>query len=484
MRPIQFALPLILIVAACKVSDRTAPDAGAAATAPAAIAANPAPNPMAARDTAAASPDLADSEPRPIMQAQVVLDRLGFTPGVVDGKLGLSTRNAISGFQEANGLAVTGALDPATTAGLAQWTTIPATRVVVIPAEFAAGPFVKLPKSPQDQAKLSGLGYETLDEKLAERFHTTVDTLKLLNPGGKPASAGQPAAATASPSAAPSATATTGPVAVFAAGQQIRVPNVGGDAIPAGAVSDQAWQTTLEMLGVGSTQPQADKIVVSKSKGTLKAYDAAGKLVAVYTATMGSSHDPLPLGDWKITGVGHNPPFNYNPKLFWDAKAGSSKATLPPGPNGPLGPVPEYGSGPAKTGSEGQVPATYGPSTAAPIDQATVAYRADSVAVAVAAPSLVIPVQGVAPGQLTDTFAQAREGGARVHDAIDIMAPRGTPVLAAAAGTIEALHLSAAGGLTIYLRCDDRRFVLYYAHLDGYAAGLAAGQQVSQGQVV
>ena len=339
MRPIQFALPLILIVAACKVSDRTAPDAGAAAAAPAAIAANPAPNPMAARDNAAASPVLADSEPRPIMQAQVVLDRLGFTPGVVDGKTGLSTRNAISGFQEANGLAVTGELDPATRAGLAQWTTIPATRVVVIPAEFAAGPFVKIPKSPQDQAKLSGLGYETLDEKLAERFHTTVDTLKLLNPGGKPASAGQPAAATASPSAAPSAAATTGPVAVFAAGQEIRVPNVGGDAIPAGAVSDMGWQTTLEMLGVGSTQPQADKIVVSKSKGTLKAYDAAGKLVAVYTATMGSSHDPLPLGDWKITGVGHNPPFNYNPDLFWDAKAGSSKATLPPGPNGPVGVV-------------------------------------------------------------------------------------------------------------------------------------------------
>ena len=88
------------------------------------------------------------------------------------------------------------------------------------------------------------------------------------------------------------------------------------------------------------------------------------------------------------------------------------------------------------------------------------------------------------PGQLTDTFTQARENGARVHDAIDIMAPRGTPVLAAAAGTIEALHLSAAGGLTIYLRCDDRRFVLYYAHLDGYAAGLAAGQHVSQGQVI
>ena len=151
----------------------------------------------------------------------------------------------------------------------------------------------------------------------------------------------------------------------------------------------------------------------------------------------------------------------------------------------PVGPVPEYNQGPPP-GSHvpSPAPATYGPSTAAPSYQAKVAYQPDSVAVAVAAPSLVIPVQGVAPGQLTDTFTQARENGARVHDAIDIMAPRGTPVLAAAAGTIEALHLSAAGGLTIYLRCDDRHFVLYYAHLDGYAAGLAAGQHVSQGQVI
>ena len=151
----------------------------------------------------------------------------------------------------------------------------------------------------------------------------------------------------------------------------------------------------------------------------------------------------------------------------------------------PVGPVPEYNQVPPP-GSQvpSPAPATYGPSTAAPSYQAKVAYQPEPAEVNVPAPSLVIPVQGVAPRQLTDTFTQARDSGARVHDAIDIMAPRGTPVLAAAAGTIEALHLSAAGGLTIYLRCDDRRFVLYYAHLDGYAAGLAAGQHVSQGQVI
>ena len=354
MRSIYLSLPLLLTLAACKVSDGTPPDSSAtqspdsAAALPSPVAQTPAAaDPLAAHDGAAVANEVPDSEPRPVMQAQVVLDRLGFTPGVVDGKPGLSTRNAVSGFQEANGLTVTGQIDAATKAALLQYQTIPATRVVTIPADFAVGPFVKIPKGPQDQAKLTALGYETLDEKLAERFHTTVATLKLLNPGGMPAGAPKPAApktvasASATPAAAPTPkpNATDAPVSVFSAGQQIRVPNVGGDAIAPGPVGDAAWQATLAMLGVGSEQPKAARIVVSKSKGTLKAYDAADKLIAVYTATMGSTHDPLPLGNWGITGVGHNPKFNYNPKLFWDAKPGSEKATLPAGPNGPVGVV-------------------------------------------------------------------------------------------------------------------------------------------------
>ena len=352
MRSIYLTLPLLLTLAACKVSDGTAPDASASqapaspAALPSSIAQTPAAaDPLAAHDGGTIANEVPDSQPRPIMQVQVVLDRLGFTPGVVDGKPGLSTRNAVSGFQEANGLKLTGMLDAATKAALTQYQTIPATRVVTIPADFAAGPFVKIPKGPEEQARLTALGYESLDEKLAERFHTTVATLKLLNPGGVPAGAPKPVTATASasPSLAPTPTpkpnATDAPTSVFSAGQQIRVPNVGGDAIAPAAVSDAAWQTTLAMLGVGSEQAKAARIVVSKSKGTLKAYDAADKLIAVYTATMGSTHDPLPLGDWGITGVGRNPKFNYNPNLFWDAKPGSAKATLPAGPNGPVGVV-------------------------------------------------------------------------------------------------------------------------------------------------
>ena len=96
---------------------------------------------------------------------------------------------------------------------------------------------------------------------------------------------------------------------------------------------------------------------------------------------------------------------------------------------------------------------------------------------------LTIPVQGTRASQLIDTFTQSRSEG-RVHNAIDIMAPRGTPVLAAAAGQLEKLFVSVRGGNTIYIRSPDRRTMYYYAHLDHYAPGIAEGQAISAGQVI
>jgi murein DD-endopeptidase MepM/ murein hydrolase activator NlpD len=100
------------------------------------------------------------------------------------------------------------------------------------------------------------------------------------------------------------------------------------------------------------------------------------------------------------------------------------------------------------------------------------------------AAGLVIPVAGVTPDKLTDTFSDSRGGGSRLHEALDIMAPRGTPVLAAAAGTVEKLFHSDAGGMTIYVRSPDRTTIHYYAHLDRYADGLHEGQAVTQGQAL
>jgi len=97
---------------------------------------------------------------------------------------------------------------------------------------------------------------------------------------------------------------------------------------------------------------------------------------------------------------------------------------------------------------------------------------------------LLLPVQGITAAQLQDTFEDARGGGARVHEALDIMAPRGTPVLAATGGTIEKLFTSDAGGLTIYEFGPRREHAYYYAHLDRYAAGLKEGQAVERGQVI
>jgi murein DD-endopeptidase MepM/ murein hydrolase activator NlpD len=96
---------------------------------------------------------------------------------------------------------------------------------------------------------------------------------------------------------------------------------------------------------------------------------------------------------------------------------------------------------------------------------------------------LIIPVAGVKPDQLLDTFADARSEG-RVHDAIDIPAPAGTAVLAAADGEIVKLFQSERGGTTIYQLSSDRKLIFYYAHLQRYADGLAVGKFVKQGEVI
>src|SRR3569833_75314 len=96
---------------------------------------------------------------------------------------------------------------------------------------------------------------------------------------------------------------------------------------------------------------------------------------------------------------------------------------------------------------------------------------------------LALPVVGIKPDQLSDTFDDARSAGRR-HDAIDIMATEGTPVIAASDGTIEKLFNSVRGGTTIYERSPDQKWIYYYAHLSAYAPGLHEGQQVKRGQVI
>ena len=138
------------------------------------------------------------------------------------------------------------------------------------------------------------------------------------------------------------------------------------------------------------------------------------------------------------------------------------------------------------------------PNEVAAQDAPRIASRQDAPAKPIAAPlpavsptvvprpniaGLIVPVSGVAPSQLSDTFGDAR-GSERAHEALDIMAPAGTPVLAVADGSVEKLFDSKQGGLTIYQFEPSGRYAYYYAHLQSYAPGLAEKKAIRQGEVI
>lgn len=255
-----------------------------------------------------------------IFHAQVLLDRAGFAPGVVDGRRGMSFEEAVKGFQMARGLEVNGRLDSPTRRALLR-DGAPATLRLRIDESDARGPFVgAIPGDPAAQAKMDCLCHRNLLEKLAEKFHTTPATIVALN----------------------------GPTTILQTGTVLRLPNVLPASRDYGAVKPDVAQT-LSDLNIDGNLPTADRIVVDKSDGVLRLFGKGGALIAQFPATMGSKHDPLPLGTWKITTVAYNPPFHYQPELFWDVADSKDDHRLPPGANGPVGTVwidinkPHYG---------------------------------------------------------------------------------------------------------------------------------------------
>jgi len=235
-------------------------------------------------DVNASSPGRADDA---MLRAQILLDRAHFSPGEIDGTPGSNSRRAIAGFQASQGLTVSGELDAPTWEALGRDGQPALIRYTLMDADVA-GPFEPIPDDMMEKATLPALGFTSVQELLGERFHASPSLLQAINPGK-----------------------------TFAAGEEIVVPNVPGDA----------------------TLAKADKVVVDQSDATVSLVDATGKIYAQFPATMGSEHDPLPLGEWKIQGVARNPPFHYNPELFWDADSKQDKATLAPGPNNPVGVV-------------------------------------------------------------------------------------------------------------------------------------------------
>jgi lipoprotein-anchoring transpeptidase ErfK/SrfK len=249
-------------------------------------------------------------QPGDALQVQVMLDRAGFSPGPIDGRMGTNTKKALEALQK-NGNTGAPSGDALTT--------------YTITPEDAAGPFIDgVPSDMMAMSKLSALGYTTIVEALAERFHTTPQFLERVNQGVQ-----------------------------FTAGQQVQVPNVEPMTIPVTPKEppkDAPRGRNAQPKPPPAAPPKPDVVVtVSKTTSAATATDASGKVIFYAPVTTGSEHDPLPIGDWKVTGVQLNPTFRYNPDLFWDAEPSHSKATIPPGPNNPVGVVwidlskPHYG---------------------------------------------------------------------------------------------------------------------------------------------
>ncbi len=220
-----------------------------------------------------------------LVKQQILLCRAHFSVGEIDGNAGASFQHAVSGYQTAGGLKVTGRVDQATWKRLMSDAAPVLVKYTITP-EDVLGPFEKAPVDMMEKAKLPRLGYESAVEGLGEKFHISPALLRKLNPGRK----------------------------LDKAGVDIFVPSIEKEPLP-----------------------KAASVSVSKSIMVVSALDASGKVIAQYPATIGSEKDPLPIGSWVVTTVLRNPAFFYDPSLFWNAEATDEKAKIAAGPNNPVG---------------------------------------------------------------------------------------------------------------------------------------------------
>src|SRR6185436_8596458 len=216
------------------------------------------------------------------LAVQIMLDRVGFSPGEIDGRSGRNMQQALAAFQRSHDLPVTGRNDAMVWQRLSEraGNQPPLVSYEITDADVA-GPFTPdIPSDLMEQSKLSALSYRNPLEAIAEKFHGSPQLLQQLNPG-----------------------------AMFTAGERIMVPNI----------------ATADPLAPPPGARRVGRIVVSKSTSALTIQDDRGQVFFHAPVTSGSEHDPLPIGTWKVTGVQQMPQFNYNPALFWDANPSHSK---------------------------------------------------------------------------------------------------------------------------------------------------------------
>jgi lipoprotein-anchoring transpeptidase ErfK/SrfK len=221
-----------------------------------------------------------------IVHLQILLDRAGASPGVIDGLLGANMTKAIAGFEAMQRLPVDGKIDQDVLSRLSD-DGKPVIGSYQIEQADEADLVDNIPSDYAKQAKMTHLGYTSVKESLSERFHMDVDLLTALNPGAK-----------------------------FAVGQTIAVAAVGPPRTGA-----------------------AKRIEARRSKGEVIAYGKDGSILAVYPATIGSEENPSPHGRHRVNGVARDPKYVYNPKLNFQQGNNKTKLTLPSGPNNPVGTV-------------------------------------------------------------------------------------------------------------------------------------------------
>jgi lipoprotein-anchoring transpeptidase ErfK/SrfK len=239
-----------------------------------------------------------------VLKAQVYLDRLHYSVGVLDGRWGRNSAITVWWWQRAHGIPETGDVDEATFRALARAAGYPAPIVTyAVTADDLKEPFVEIPDSPYEKAKLPCLCYSSLREELSERFHASEDFLGVLNPDVK--------------------------FSELQPGATINVPNV------------RPWMK--------DDAPDIAKIVISVVGNSYNGFDANGNIVFHAPTTLGSKFDPSPDETVKVVKIIHNPHFHYDPTLYSEVPDDEPDAHLNPGSNSPVGVVwmalskPHYG---------------------------------------------------------------------------------------------------------------------------------------------